>query len=252
MAARTLFSASETSSAATISSIMRQGTGWSSSSPPSAASACIAAKPPPAGDHRVARDTVRAGFHGAGNQVLEQPVGGDRGLELGEGRSIGRRLAHIVGREFELGQRDVADIAFGVVHIGLRDCVNAEPGGDTLFGIRPRPPLAQALAPGAVWQPNGAATLGPCMDSWINRHRSCGRPEHRRRTMWPGRARGQFHTRHELSGMLQALPRTSSGVPAGGHGELVFPAVGFAGRSVCCSASKMKAAGFVTINTPCR
>ena len=39
-----------------------------------------------------------------------------------------------------------ADIAFGVVHVGLRDCVNAEPGGDTLFGIRPRPPLAQALA----------------------------------------------------------------------------------------------------------
>ena len=34
-------------------------------------------KPPPAGDHRVARDTVRAGFHSAGNQVLEQPVSGD-------------------------------------------------------------------------------------------------------------------------------------------------------------------------------
>ena len=59
-------------------------------------------------------------------------MGSDRGLELGEGRSIGRRLAHIGGREFELGQRDVADIAFGVVHVGLRDCVNAEPGGDTL------------------------------------------------------------------------------------------------------------------------
>ena len=60
-------------------------------------------QPPPAGDYRVARDTVRAGSHGTGNQVLEQPVGGDRGLELGEGRSIGRCLAHIVGREFELG-----------------------------------------------------------------------------------------------------------------------------------------------------
>ena len=92
-------------------------------------------QPPPAGDHRVARGAIRAGFHGAGNQVLEQPVGGDRGLELGEGRSIGRRLAHIAGREFELGQRDVADIAFG--HVGLRDCVNAESGVDTLSGIRP-------------------------------------------------------------------------------------------------------------------
>ena len=122
-------------------------------------------KPPSAGDHRVARDTIGAGFHGAGNQVREQPVGGDRGLELGEGRSIGRRLAHIVGREFELGQRDVADIAFGVVHIGLRDCVNAEPGGDTLFGIRPRPPSAQALALCGVTEPDGAGTAGPCKDS---------------------------------------------------------------------------------------
>ena len=113
-------------------------------------------KPPPAGDHRVAPDTIRAGSHGTGNQVLEQPVGSDRGLELGEGRIIGRRLAHIVGREFELGQRDVRDIAFGVVHVGLRDCVNAEPGGDTLFGIRPRPPSAQAL--------DGVGTAGPCRD----------------------------------------------------------------------------------------
>ena len=122
-------------------------------------------KPPSAGDHRVARDTIGAGFHGAGNQVLEQPVGGDRGLEFGEGRSIGRRLAHIVGREFELGQRDVRDIAFGVVHIGLRDCVNAEPGGDTLFGIRPRPPSTQALALGDVTEPDGAGTADPCKDS---------------------------------------------------------------------------------------
>ena len=60
-------------------------------------------KPPSAGDHGVAPDTVRAGFHGTGNQVLEQPVGCNRGLELGEGRSVGRRLAHIAGREFELG-----------------------------------------------------------------------------------------------------------------------------------------------------
>ena len=118
---------------------MRQGTGWSWSSAPSAASACIAAKPPPAGDHRVARGTIRAGFHGAGNQVLEQTVGRNRGLELGEGRSVGRRPAHIAGREFELGQRDVADIAFGVVHVGLRDCVNAEPGGT--------PSPASGLAP---------------------------------------------------------------------------------------------------------
>ena len=122
-------------------------------------------KPLSAGDHRVARDAIGAGFHGAGNQVLEQPVGGDRGLEFGEGRIIGGCLAHVAGREFELGQRDVADIAFGVVHIGLRDWVNAELGGDTLFGIRPRPPSAQALALAGVTEPDGAGTAGPCKDS---------------------------------------------------------------------------------------
>ena len=42
-------------------------------------------QPPPAGDHGVARDAVRAGFHGTGNQVLKQPVCCDRGLELSEG-----------------------------------------------------------------------------------------------------------------------------------------------------------------------
>ena len=119
-------------------------------------------QPPPAGDHSVAPGAIRAGFHGTGYQVLEQPVGSDRGLELGEGRSIGWRLAHIVGREFELRQRDVRDIAFGLVHIGLRDWVNAEPGGDTLFGIRPRPPSAQALALAGVTEPDGAGTAGPC------------------------------------------------------------------------------------------
>ena len=122
-------------------------------------------QPSAAGDHRVARGAVRAGSYGTGNQVLEQTVGGDRGLELGEGRSVGRRLAHIAGREFELGQRDVADIAFGVVHIGLRDCVNAEPGGDTLFGIRPRPPSAQALALAGVTEPDEGGTAGPRKDS---------------------------------------------------------------------------------------
>ena len=74
-------------------------------------------------------------------------------------------LRTLQGREFELGQRDVADIAFGVVHVGLRDCVNAEPGGDTLFGIRPRPPSAQAFALGGVTEPDEAGTAGPCKDS---------------------------------------------------------------------------------------
>ena len=42
-------------------------------------------QPPTAGDHGVTPDTVWTGSHGVGNQVLEEPVGGNRGLELGEG-----------------------------------------------------------------------------------------------------------------------------------------------------------------------
>ena len=119
-------------------------------------------KPPSAGDHRVARDTIGAGFHGAGNQVLEQPVGGDRGLEFGEGRIIGGCLAHVAGREFELGHRDVADIAFG--HVGLRDCVNAEPGGNTLSGsIRNFVLWAIVMKKKGASYGNREGTIGPAV-----------------------------------------------------------------------------------------
>ena len=90
-------------------------------------------------------------------------MGGNRSLEFGEGRSIGRRLAHIAGREFELGQRDMEDIAFG--HVGLLDCGNVEQGGDTLSGIRPSPASGLALTLGGAAEPVGAGTAGPCKDN---------------------------------------------------------------------------------------
>ena len=110
-------------------------------------------QPPSTGDHRVAPGTVRAGVHGAGNQVLEQAMGGDRSLEFGEGRGIGWRLAYIAGREFKLRQRDMADIAFG--HMGLLDCGYMEPGGDTLSGIRPSPASGPARALAGAAEPGG-------------------------------------------------------------------------------------------------
>ena len=113
-------------------------------------------------------------------------------------------------------------------------------------------PRAPALAPGAVRQPNGAETLGRAWTVVINRRCSCGWPEYRRPTVWPGRARGRFDTRHELSGMLRALPGTGSGAPAGGHGELVFSCGRFRRPGCIYSAHKIEAAGFVTMNTPCR
>ena len=57
-------------------------------------------------------------------------------------------------------------------------------------------------------------------------------PSFPRRVGRPGRARGQFDTRHARSGWRQALPWACQGDAAGGHGELVFLAVDSAGRFV--------------------
>ena len=53
-----------------------------------------------------------------------------------------------------------------------------------------------------------------------------------RRAGHHGQARRQFDTRYAPSGWRQALPCACPVPPAGGHGELVFPAVDSAGRSV--------------------
>ena len=57
-------------------------------------------------------------------------------------------------------------------------------------------------------------------------------PSFPRRVGRPGRARGQFDTRHARSGWRQALPWACPGDATGGHGELVFLAVDSAGRFV--------------------
>ena len=67
----------------------------------------------PAGDDGEAVDAVGAGAFGADDQVLQQAVGGDGGLELGEGGRIGRGLAHVLGREREPAQRHRPDIRLG-------------------------------------------------------------------------------------------------------------------------------------------
>ena len=57
-------------------------------------------------------------------------------------------------------------------------------------------------------------------------------PPFQRRAGRHGQARCWFDTRHAPSGWRQALPWACPVPPAGGHGELVFPAVDSAGRSV--------------------
>ena len=75
---------------------------------------------------------------------------------------------------------------------------------------------------GTGWGRNGWAVQGR-----LNRS-----PPLLRRAGHHGQARRQFDTRHAPSGWRQALPCACPVPPAGGHGELVFPAVDSAGRSV--------------------
>ena len=89
----------------------------------------------------------------------------------------------------------------------------------------PDRPLAQALAPGDVLEPDGLERLvrARTVESTAVLPAS-SRP--------PRGARGQFDTRHARSGWRQALPWACPGDAAGGHGELVFLAVDSAGRFV--------------------
>ena len=60
-----------------------------------------------AGDHSIG--AVGIVSLGAGDQVLQQTVGGDRRLDLGIGAGVGRGLADVLGREREPGERDLPD-----------------------------------------------------------------------------------------------------------------------------------------------
>ena len=79
------------------------------------------------------REAAAAGDHGPGagiggavdadDQVLEQAMGGDGGLHLGLGDRIGRRLAYVLGRKRQPGERKLPDQRFvqgcDVIHANL-------------------------------------------------------------------------------------------------------------------------------------
>ena len=67
-----------------------------------------------AGDHGVAPDAVGARAFGAGNEVLEQSVGFDGGLQLGQRGGISGGLAYVLGRKLQLAQRDGPDDRPGI------------------------------------------------------------------------------------------------------------------------------------------
>ena len=79
-----------------------------------------------AGDHGEAFVALGIGIVGADDQVLEQAMGPDRGLQPSQVGGIGRRLAHILGRQGKPVQRDRADDRLGrgcdMVHAGFPRC----------------------------------------------------------------------------------------------------------------------------------
>ena len=93
-------------------------------------------EPAGAGDDGVVLAAVLAGSDGACHEVLKQPVGGDGGLEFGEGGLAGLGPADVGGRALQPVERDGSDD--GVVHVALRKA---------WMGRRPEPSTASGLTP---------------------------------------------------------------------------------------------------------
>ena len=90
-----------------------------------------------AGDDGVVLAAVLAGSDGACHEVLEQPVGGDRGLELGESGLAGLGPADVGGRALQAVERDGSDD--GIVHGVLRNAwIGRRPDPSTATGLTPR------------------------------------------------------------------------------------------------------------------
>ena len=117
-----------------------------------------------AGDHGETLDPV-VGFVGAGDQVLEQPVGGDGGLEFGQRGRVGRGLARILGRQREAVERDLPERGFGRGcgdHAGLPWDEGMAARGGPLRPVRARPGRARPRLPAARREgPGGSRRAAP-------------------------------------------------------------------------------------------
>ena len=107
------------------------------------------------------REAASAGDHGIGagigrsvhanDQVLQQAMGGNGGLHLGLGDRVGRRLAHVLGRQRQPGERNLPDERFvqggDVIHANLpryRDEKDGTGAAETALSGRPAPRPAPA------------------------------------------------------------------------------------------------------------
>ena len=140
------------------------------------------------------REAAAAGDHGPGagiggtvdtdDQVLEQAMGGDGGLHLGLGDRIGRRLAHVLGRKRQPGERNLPDQRFvrgcDVIHANLPRYgldMDGTDAAETASPAVPRPPR-----PGPAPPPCGALAgdgrrLRDGGGRWPGGRACCGNPD---------------------------------------------------------------------------
>ena len=105
IAARTTFSTSESSRAASRVGLDTAGHRVVGTEHAGGGERLRLGEAPAAGDHREA--ALRAGAH---DEVLDDAVGGDGRLELGIGRGARGRRAHVLGRELEEPERHVLEV----------------------------------------------------------------------------------------------------------------------------------------------
>ena len=150
-----------------------------------------------AGDDGEALGVALVGLVGAGDDVLQQAVGGDGRAELVVGERVRRGLAHVLRREGELAKRDVPDRRLGrgcdVVHANLRRWMNGRAGDGPLGPARVRPDRARLRLSPACSR-SGACGTGPWQTgrglAWTARKGGFGKIASGRRVgRWAGRGR---------------------------------------------------------------
>ena len=175
-------------------------------------------EPAGAGDDGVVLASLLAGSDGACHEVLEQPVGGDGGLELGEGGLAGLGPADVGGRALQPVERNGSDD--GIVHVVLRKAwMGGRPDPSMASGFVPRRP--RSISPRCV---AGGPWPGPsrCRKAVVRgtRARRCSAMA----VVWvmariPCRPRGLEAIRPKVSRQRRSRRRTPSGCSRGWPGR---------------------------------
>ena len=140
------------------------------------------------------REAAAAGDHGIGagiggavdadDQVLEEAMGGDGGLHLGLGDGIGRRLAHVLGRKRQPGERNLPDQRFvqgcEVIHANLPRYglgMDGTDAAETALSGRPAPAPARFGSASGRGSGGDGLRLRDGGGRWPGGRPCCGNPD---------------------------------------------------------------------------